>query len=183
MNLRFSTMMVTALLASCVSPPEASSSKSQPQPTTKPVVAVAAPAAPVARPAGDWIDWPITPGDWVYRQDDRGSIALFGTKGQDALVTLRCDRMRKRVYLARANDVQQGNHQFVLRTSSVMRQLAGVPTGGTPPYDATEILPSDTILDAITYTRGRIALESSGQTTLVIPSWSEIARVVEDCRI
>ncbi|MGK3796872.1 hypothetical protein, partial [Enterococcus faecium] len=58
----------------------------------------AAAAAPLG---GDWRDWPVTPGTWVYRQDARGSIALFGVPGNDAEVTLRCDRAARALYLSR----------------------------------------------------------------------------------
>lgn len=63
-----------------------------------------------------------------------------------------------------------------------MKEFAGAPTGGTPPYIATEIATSDPILDAIALSRGRIAINVAGQQPLAIPSWAEITRIVEDCR-
>jgi hypothetical protein len=129
---------------------------------------------------GDWTDWPLAAGDWVYRQDERGSIALFGVPNTDAVVTLRCDKARQRIYLARAGS---GAGSIVIRSSSTLKEFAGSPTGGTLPYIATEIGPRDPILDAMIFSRGRIAIEASGQTPLAIPSWAEIGRVVEDCRI
>jgi len=161
--------------AACSSPPP----PPMPQaPPPKPLVVAAPP--PPARPAGDWTDWPLAAGDWVYRQDDRGSIALFGPMNADALVTLRCDRTRQRIYLARAGS---GAGRIVIRSSSTLKEFAGSPTGGAVPYVATEIMPRDPILDAMIFSRGRIAIEVSGQTPLAIPSWAEIGRVVEDCRV
>jgi hypothetical protein len=63
-----------------------------------------------------------------------------------------------------------------------MKEFAGAPTGGTPPYIATEIAPRDSMLDAMALSRGRIAINVAGQKPIAIPSWAEITRVVEDCR-
>jgi hypothetical protein len=63
-----------------------------------------------------------------------------------------------------------------------MKEFAGTPAGGTPPYIATEIAPGDPILDAMALSRGRIAINVAGQRSIAIPSWAEITRIVEDCR-
>lgn len=173
--MRISVLLLIAL-AACSAPPPPPAP--QAPPPAKSVVV--APPPPVAQPTGDWTDWPLAAGDWVYRQDERGSIALFGVPNADALVTLRCDRARQRVYLARAGS---GAGNIIIRSSSTLKEFAGSPTGGTLPYVATEIGPRDAILDAMIYSRGRIAIEVSGQTPLAIPSWPEIGRVIEDCRV
>ncbi|WP_253190412.1 hypothetical protein [Sphingomonas sp. LM7] len=65
---------------------------------------------------------------------------------------------------------------MTIRTTSTARTL---PTTG--PQEAA--LPAtDTLLDAIGYSRGRFIVESAGTPPLVIPAWSEVQRVVEDCR-
>lgn len=173
MRTRFLVIIAVMGVSACVSPPP----PPPPVQTTRPPVTVAPP--PPARPVGDWTDWPLAAGDWVYRQDERGSIALFGPPNTDALVTLRCDRARQRIYLARAGS---GTGNIVIRSSSTMKEFAGASTGGALPYIATEITPRDPILDAMIYSRGRIAIEVAGQMPLAIPSWAEIGRVVEDCR-
>ena len=175
--MRIKILLLASLtaLAACSSPPP----PPMPQaPPPKPLVVAAPP--PPARPTGDWTDWPLAAGDWVYRQDERGSIALFGPMNADALVTLRCDRTRQRIYLARAGS---GAGRIVIRSSSTLKEFAGSATGGAVPYIATEIMPRDPILDAMIFSRGRIAIEVSGQTPLAIPSWAEIGRVVEECRV
>jgi hypothetical protein len=172
--MRISALLLVAL-AACSAPP-APPPAAQVVPTTPPVV-VAPP--PVAQPQGEWTDWPLTAGDWVYRQDDRGSIALFGPPGAGAVLTLRCDTARQRVYLARAGSTAG---DIVIRSSATMKAFIGTPTGGTPPFVATEIMPRDPILDAMVFSRGRIAIEVTGQRPLAIPSWAEMGRVVEDCR-
>ena len=175
MRFKLSLLIGLSALAACSAPPPPPPSPQAPPP--KPAVAAAPP--PVAKPVGDWTDWPLTEGDWIYRQDERGSIALFGPPNADATVTLRCDRARQRIYLARAGSAAGS---IVIRSSSAMKEFAGQATGGAMPYIATEIMPRDAILDAMIFSRGRIAIDVAGQTPLAIPSWAEIGRVVEDCR-
>ena len=175
MKLRHLLAVSIAALASCSAPPPAAPPQSAPAP--KPVVV--RPALPQTQ-VGDWTDWQLAPGDWVYRRDERGSIALFGPVGQNATLTLRCDRTRGRIYLAREGAGTAG--RMTVRTSSTLKEFAASPTGATPAYIASEILPTDPILDAMALSRGRIAIETAGHTPIAIPSWAEITRVVEDCR-
>ena len=70
----------------------------------------------------------------------------------------------------------------VIRTSNVSRTLQLLPTGGEPPYLAVALTPTDPLLDAMGFSRGRFALEQAGSAPLAIPAWPEIERVTEDCR-
>ncbi len=163
----------TALLfaAGCVAPPRAPTPVDVPRPT--PTVSLPAPA-PV-----DWQDWPRTPGTWTYQRDARGSRALFGTAGQDALAVLRCDQGERRIFLSRAGSAAA---PFTIRTTSTTRNVPAQPTGGTPPYVATAFTPGDPLLDAIAFSRGRFVIEQTGASALVLPPYAEIGRVIEDCR-
>jgi hypothetical protein len=138
------------------------------------------PAPRVVQPQGHWTDWPITPGNWVYRQDDRGSIGYFGETGKNAVVTLRCDKSRGRIYLSRAGTLM--GPEIMVRTSATSIALPAAAAGGTPSYVAAELSPVDPILDAMAYSRGRISIEASGQQMIAIPAWAEISRIIEDCR-
>lgn len=136
-----------------------------------------------AQMTGDWTDWRITQGSWVYRTDARGSVALFGQEQGDAVVTIRCDRAQSRIYLTRADEAAVGGAGAItIRTSSALKTFNASSTGGSPPYIAAEIMPADPILDAIIYTRGRFALQAGGQQSIAVPVYAEIAKVVEDCR-
>lgn len=138
------------------------------------------PAAPARAPVGsDWRDWPLTSGTWSYRRDARGSLALFGPAGGDALLTLRCDLSGRQIYLSRAGSVLA---PLTIRTTSTTRALAVRPTGGTPPYVAAAFAPNDSLLDAMGFSRGRFVVQQPGAPTLVVPAWAEIERVTEDCR-
>ncbi|WP_374128062.1 hypothetical protein [Sphingomonas sp. 28-62-11] len=156
---------------------------SAPALTPAPAPAFTPAPPPSAPPAyrGDWRDWPLTPGNWVYRQDARGSIALFGVPGADAEFTIRCDRIAGQIYISRKG-AAPGNAPATFRTSSSLRTLAMQPTGATPAYMALTLFPRDPLLDAIGYSRGRFVVEQATLPTLVIPAWAETLRVSEDCR-
>lgn len=85
------------------------------------------------------------------------------------------------LYLSRRG-AATSNPAMTLRTTSAIRALATRPTGGVPPYLAVAVAVRDPLLDAIGFSRGRFVIEQPGLPILVIPSWAEILRVVEDCR-
>ena len=62
------------------------------------------------------------------------------------------------------------------------KQLPAQLTGGTPAYVSAEVMSNDPILDAMVLSRGRILVDAEGQQPVTLPSWAEIARIVEDCR-
>lgn len=167
-----STAAPAALLAACVPQPVA------PPPPAPPLIQPA-PPPPVAIKSSGWNDWPWTPGTWTYRRDDRGSLALFGPAGGDALLTLRCDLDRRQVFLSRAGTAAT---PLTIRTTSLTRMVPVQPTGGTPAYVAAALAPSDPLLDAMGFSRGRFVIEQAGAAALVVPTWAEIERVTEDCR-
>ena len=178
------SLPAAALFASggCVSQPERPTS---PAPSVPVPVPMPAPASAPPPRSADWRDWPLTPGTWAYRQDERGSIALFGRQGEDAALTLRCDRARARLYLARRGAASAaGAATLTVRTSTTMRRLTVLPTGGAVAYLAAELPVRDSLVDAMGYSRGRFVVEGGGGLpTLVVPAWSEILRVAEDCRV
>lgn len=164
-------LLALAAIAACVPQREA-----PPPPAAPPIADVVPTPAPLG---SDWRDWPLSPGTWTYRQDARGSIALFGQAGQDAALTLRCDRAARQLYLSRAGTTTT---PLTVRTTSTTRALTVQPTGGTPPYIALALAPQDPLLDAMAFSRGRFVLEQAGGRPLVVPAWAEIGRVTEDCR-
>lgn len=184
MHLRFPLGFSLFALTACVPPPSAPPAAPVPAPAPAPAPAPV-PVAPRPAPAptlADWRDWPITPGTWAYRQDVRGSIALFGRPGADAEFTIRCDRQRGAIYLSRRADAQSGSVRMTIRTTSQLRTLTALPTGGAVPYVAVELGVRDPLLDAIGFSRGRFVVEGGGLASLAIPAWAEILRVTEDCR-
>lgn len=135
--------------------------------------------SPVAPPlAADWNLWPFTEGDWVYRRDGVGSIALFGAPGADAMLTLRCDRTRSAMYLS----VRGPATAATIRTTTLTRAIPLQPTGGDTNYAASQLAATDSLLDAMVFSRGRFIVERAGQLPLVVRPFGELGRVIEDCR-
>jgi hypothetical protein len=171
------TAIAALALGGCASTSGMVPPPSPPVPVPAPTPAPA--PAPAPPPSADWRDWALTPGTWAYRQDARGSIALYGRAGEEAELTLRCDRARGRIFLARRGE---GAAALTIRTTSSVRRLDALPTGGTPPYLAAELGVRDAVLDAIGFSRGRFVVEAQGLPALTVPAWAEALRVVEDCR-
>lgn len=142
----------------------------QPVPTPTPT--------PAPTLAGDWRDWPLTPGDWHYRATATGGVSTFGTAGAAPIVTLACDRAARSLTLTRSGAPAGGTMTLITtsRTTSV--------TGTADGRDGTMVrfAAGDPMLDAMGYSRGRFVLQQQGLPTLVIPAWPEIERVTEDCR-
>jgi hypothetical protein len=166
---------VALLLAGCVPPP---APPPVVRPAPPPVVQPSPP--PVATPplASDWNQWPFTPGDWAYRKDGAGSIALFGPVGADALLTVRCDRARGALYLS----VQGSGDAATIRTTTLTRSIPLRATGGDAGYVASQVAPTDAMLDAMAFSRGRFVVDRAGAAPLVVPPYAELGRVIEDCR-
>ena len=170
--MRATILLLAFAAAGCVSAPRAVS----PPPAQ---VATPSPRPAPAPLAADWRDWPVTPGTWTYREDARGSVAMFGMAGADAVAVLRCDRVGGRVFLSVAGAAPAS---MTVRTSSAVRTVPAGATGGVPPYLAATFTPADPLLDAMAFSRGRFALSLPGAQPVVVPAWAEVGRVVEDCR-
>lgn len=131
---------------------------------------------------GDWTEWPLAKGDWVYREDDRGSIALFGPPNAEATFIIRCDRARNQLFLSREGVVAESGAQMTLRASSGLQSYPARNSGGALNYAAIALPVTDYMMDRIAFSRGRFAVETNGLQSLAIPIWPEFIRVVEDCR-
>ena len=105
------------------------------------------------------------------------SIARFAA-GQ---LVLACDRAQRVVTLSRPATAP-GPVIVTVQTSNLLRALTATPREGANPTVAVDIAASDPLLDAMAFSRGRFVVETAGLPTLVVPSWTEVSRVVEDCR-
>jgi len=137
------------------------------------------PAEPAAPAAVEWQYRPATPGNWTYRADPAGPVALFGLSANDPRLTLRCDRATRRISLSRAGG---GQGAITVRTSYGASSWPAVMAGTQVPQLTAVRGASDAVLDQLAYSRGRFAVEVQGQETLIVPAWAEISRVIEDCR-
>ncbi|MDP3907048.1 hypothetical protein [Novosphingobium sp.] len=165
------------LLGACAAPPP---------PAAVPLPAAAPPAVrpaplPAPAPVANWRDVAITPGVWRWGMADGKSTATFGPPGGTVLVRLTCEKFLREVRLARVS-AGTGHVPMAVTTTTGTRPLLSEPTVAAPGWIVAQIRAGDPILDAIAFSRGRFALDVAGEAPLYLPSWPEIARVVEDCR-
>ena len=160
------TAALAAALASCAQRPAPAPA---PAPAPQPVPAPA-PLPPPAAPALPWQDAPLSPGDWTWD----GRSASFGPAGRPSFV-VRCEAGQ--VLLERRGAAPATGGSLTIRTSTTMRTL---PARSGPDGLVAVLLASDPLLDAILYSRGRFAVEAPLASPLVVPTWPEPARVVED---
>ncbi|MBD3730500.1 MAG: hypothetical protein IE933_12420 [Sphingomonadales bacterium] len=166
-----------AALAGCVPAP-----KPAPPPAATPTRAPAPP--PVALPApppANWMDAPRTPGDWRYSSTASGSFARYGAHGTDWLFTIQCNRHDRQILLARSG-AARADAIMQVRAETAERTLP-TKSGASDTAMVVALLgANDPLLDAMALSKGRFAVEVPGLNPLYLPSWSEVSRVIEDCR-
>ena len=135
-------------------------------------VAAVAPDYSIAQPVG---------GSWSHAMTADGSEARFTGVGGQVQLALRCTRSTRRVTLSKPAAAPAPS--LFVWTSSLSRTLAA------PGFDAAtgrlnvQLAAYDALLDAMVFSRGRIAVGVGTTPALVVPPWPEIARVVEDFRM
>jgi hypothetical protein len=158
------------VLAGCVGAPVA-------PPAPAPVVRPA--PRPPAPPAANWENGVLTSGSWSYTRDTRGGLAAYGVGSGAPALAIRCEATTRRIIISRPGSVAG---TMTLRATTGARAYAATPIAGAVPTVAAELLPTDPQLDAVAFSRGRFLVGFSGGTDVVVPSWPEVARVIEDCR-
>lgn len=173
--LRFPACLAAfAALAACV--PRAAAPPPQPAPPPRPAPAPPAPppAPPPPAPPAAWQDGPLAPGDWSYSGAGAIPQAIFAAPG-GMLFALRCDAGQQ-IRMLRPG---LSGGPITIVTSFGQRVLPGTGNAG----QALAALPaSDPLFDQIVFSRGRFLVRGAGGVDLVLPSWPEPARLIEDCR-
>lgn len=119
------------------------------------------------------------PGTWTYAPATGGSEATFLDPNSRPRLFLNCTRAARQVTIATP---AAGAAPFIgVWTSAQSRNLSSSFNPATNRLSAT-VAAFDPLLDSMAFSRGRIAFSVSGQPALVVPSWEEVARVIEDCR-
>ena len=119
-------------------------------------------------------------GNWTYAPTSDGSEATFANASGQPQLTIRCTRSTRRVSILQ--NAAAPSPLIWIWTSSQSRNLPAT-------YDAASGRVSvdfgayDPFLDAIASSRGRVGFSTSGLAVLVVPPWTEVARVIEDCRV
>ncbi len=126
---------------------------------------VQAPA--IASVSPDWRVVPLAVGRWRYRAIAGGSEAAWSDGVGTVQLTISCALASRRVLITRL----RGGVPMTVSTTGASRMLV------TPNLPAT-----DPLLDQIAFSRGRFAVAAPGAALLVVPSWAEPAKAIEDCR-
>jgi hypothetical protein len=134
----------------------------------------------VDRYAGDWSAADVSPGDWSYSRDTRGSSARFAIGTASAQASISCTAGQ--ITLARAGVIPADIAAMLnIRSSFAERQLPiRIDMAGRM---LTATLPArDPLWDQLIYSRGRFVIEATRQAPIIVPTRPEVARVIEDCR-
>lgn len=155
-----------------------SQSQTQPRPQPVPRTAAVAPMAPRSpSPSLGWQDMPIATGEWRW-SGEGGSTARFGSSGQ-SIALLACRDRAVTLTLTRYGGSSLAQPDITIRTTSTSRSYPGAARPGAVSLTLDS---RDPLLDAIVFSRGRFAVEVQGMDPLALPSWPEVARVIDDCR-
>jgi hypothetical protein len=169
--------LVVMAAAACTPKAPPPQPQPQPQPRPQPVPRPLPPPPPVSQ---DWRDLPLTQGNWYYSAQAGSTQALFGPANSEAAFIVRCDRSRRQITISREG-AATGNI-MTIRTTGTARNYPLSVQAEPLNYVYTTTSPADRFLDEMVFSRGRFSVEVSGTPRLLLPTWPEPARVVEDCR-
>jgi len=143
-------------------------------PSTATATATAAPA-----PALDLSTATPIEGNWNYATLQGGSEATFVNASAQPQLAITCTRGTRQITISKP---ATGAAPFILVwTSALTRNLPSSYNPATARLSAT-VSAFDPVLDAMTFSRGRIGFSALNKPALVVPAWAEVGRVVEDCR-
>ncbi|RNJ63348.1 MAG: hypothetical protein EDM03_02720 [Porphyrobacter sp. IPPAS B-1204] len=178
-------LALSLALAACV--PATTAPAPAPAPVARPVPAPARPAPaapPTVSPNTTWIDAPLTPGAWIYQDfgPGNGKRSLFSDPDNTYYFSLSCatgpDGVQ--VQFDRTGTPSKRYLEMTIRTETAQRALTGERFGSQ--MIIAGVPASDPLLDAMALSKGRFAVEVEGEATLILPSYAEVSRVIEDCR-
>lgn len=116
-----------------------------------------------------------------------GTAAAFGTPGEAAALSFRCETASRRIFVARATTLTPDRigGQMTVHTSfgELPWPVTASTEAGVPGAYAVAIrAANDSGFDRIAFSRGRFAIEAPGAAPIAVPGWAEVSRVIEDCR-
>jgi hypothetical protein len=163
------TAMAMAMAAACAPRPAPPAPAPPPAPVQPP-----ASEPPLPPPAADWRDAPLAPGDWSYSGQSGIHEATFASPG-GTLFALRCEPGGE-IVLFRMG-VPAG--PMIIVTSFGARTLPGF---GNDDQSMARLAAADPLFDQMVFSRGRFLVRFASGGDLILPSWPEPARVIEECR-
>lgn len=127
---------------------------------------------------------PMPAGDWFFATTAQGSLARFGAAGAIPLASLECDRARAEIRLIMPGQPAGTGPwpaDIAAATTSGTFTAEGYAAGGVAAV-VIRFPANARMLDAMAFSRGRFRIGVAGLAPLVLPAWSEVGRVIEDCR-
>lgn len=119
-------------------------------------------------------------GNWSFAPIAGGAEATFRNSAGQPQLFLTCVRASRQVSVARP--AMAAAPLLQVWTSNASRNLPATFNAATKRLSAT-LAASDSLLDSMALSRGRIGVGIAGQPAVVVPAWGEISRIVEECRL
>ena len=118
-------------------------------------------------------------GTWSYSNSAASTVARFVNAAAQPQLSISCVRLARQLVIAKPASVAAPF--MLLWTSSTSRSY---PASFDPATGVVSVrlAPYDPVLDAIAFSRARIAVTLTGTQPLVVPNEPEVTRVIEDCR-
>ena len=118
-------------------------------------------------------------GTWSYSAGTGSTVARFVSATGQPQLTVSCVRSARQLVIAKP--ASAAAPFMLLWTSSAARSY---PASFDPATGVVSVrlAASDTMLDAIVFSRARFAVTLTGSPQLVLPNEPELTRVIEDCR-
>ena len=136
-------------------------------------------AAQAQAPGGDYSHVGATPGSWGYVAVSGGSEARFVDTSGTIRLAIGCARAARQVTISRIS-AAPATALFVWTTGGSRNLPARFDQKS---YRASaQVGAYDSLLDAIAFSRGKVAVAMAGAPALVVTSAPEAGRVFEDCR-
>ncbi len=97
---------------------------------------------------------------------------------------LTCDSASRQILIERLVPPGTISAELALfvRASGMERQLRVVRRSPPATSLVAQLAVGDPLLDAMAFSRGKFVFAGAGLPDLVLPSWAEVSRVIEDCR-
>jgi hypothetical protein len=129
------------------------------------------------------MDRPLAAGDWTYARNGTGSVARYSDGAADPLFSLSCEAGSRMIIATRAVAAAEANASaLVLTATTGARSYPAIREDAGRNRVITRIPAADPHLDALAFSRGRFMVSLDRGDELILPSWPEITRVIEDCR-
>jgi hypothetical protein len=133
-----------------------------------------------AQSIADLTTTPTLPGEWTYGQSADGSEAVYKDANATPQLWLLCTRVTREVSVARP--AAAAASVINIWTSTTSQSLPATYNAATGRVSISKYA-FEPLFDAMAFSRGRIGVSVGTDAPVVVPSWEEVARVIEDCRV